>query len=56
MENLTEQEKSFIIDALNQYWHQANSKLVMQGLGALERKNWKEIKSQSAELMRKLDS
>lgn len=56
METLNEQEKDLVIDAVNQYWHQANNELQKKDLGDIERKNWEGIKTKCRELLRKLGS
>ena len=52
---LTELEKSFILDAINQYWIQSIKELGRKDLGDIERKNWEAVKKQSSELMAKWD-
>ena len=52
---LTELEKSFILDAVNQYWVQSIKELGRKDLGDIERKNWESVKKQSSELMAKWD-
>ena len=54
MENLNTEEKDLVLDALNNYWHNANTELQKKELGDIERKNWEGIKTKAGELMRKL--
>lgn len=56
METLNEQEKSLVIDAVNQYWHQAHNKLEENYLGDLERKVWEDVKTKCGDLLQKLCS
>jgi len=55
METLNEQEKDLVIDAVNQYWHQASNELQKKDLGDIERKNWESIKTKCGDLFRKLN-
>jgi predicted NACHT family NTPase len=56
MERLNKEEEELVIDAVNQYWHQAQNELLKKGLGDIERKNWEGIKTKCSELLRKMGS
>lgn len=54
--NLTAEDFSFIEEALNFYWHNANINLKLKDLGDIERKNYEFQKSESKRLMDLLSS
>jgi hypothetical protein len=57
MNELTPEEKSFIVDALNSYWHAANAKLKNpEALGDIEKRQYEAQKIKAKELMTKLDN
>lgn len=51
---LRDDDKEFITDALNAYWHEANARLLLTDLGDIERKNYERQLSRSKELMEAL--
>ena len=54
MENLNEEDKDFIIFALNQTCNDENTQLQGKSLGDLERVNFEFAKAKSKEIMTKL--
>lgn len=56
MEIINEKEKDLVIDAVNQYWHQANNELQKKDLGDIERQNWVVIRIRCGMLLRRLGS
>jgi hypothetical protein len=57
MNDLTADEKSFILDALNHYWHAASDKLKNpEPLGDIEKRQYEAQKIKAKELMTKLDN
>lgn len=54
VDRLRDDDKEFITDALNAYWHEANARLLLTDLGDIERKNYERQLSRSKELMEAL--